>query len=53
MWTVRIPTTCLTMKLTFTVGKKQLGPHYRPHAFKKHGFAVAAEVLDKVKAAGL
>ncbi len=38
-------------EVTFTVGKKQLGPII-DRTIQKHGFTVAAEVLDKVKATG-
>ena len=38
-------------EITFTVGKKQLGPII-DRTISKHGFTVAAEVLDKVKATG-
>ena len=38
-------------EVTFTVGKKQLGPII-DRTIQKHGFTVAAEVLDKVKSTG-
>ena len=38
-------------EVTFVVGKKQLGPII-DRTIQKHGFTVAAEVLDKVKATG-
>ena len=38
-------------EITFVVGKKQLGPII-DRTINKHGFTVAAEVLDKVKATG-
>ena len=51
MWTAPTRTTCSDYEITFTVGKKQLGPII-DRTISKHGFTVAAEVLDKVKATG-
>jgi DNA-directed RNA polymerase subunit beta' len=38
-------------EITYTCGKKQLGPIIE-RTIEKHGFTVAAEVLDKIKATG-
>ena len=38
---------------TFTVRQEAAGQDRRPHASRKHGFTVAAEVLDNIKAPGL
>ena len=45
------PEKLLDYEITFTCGKKQLG-QIVDRTIKKHGFTVAAEVLDAIKATG-
>ena len=45
------PSTICDYEITFTCGKKQLGKIV-DRTIKKHGFTVAAEVLDDIKATG-
>ena len=51
MWTARDPEHVCDYEITFTCGKKQLG-QIVDRTINKHGFTVAAEVLDAIKATG-
>ena len=51
LWTVPIPTHVCDYEITFTCGKKQLG-QIVDRTINKHGFTMAAEVLDAIKATG-
>ena len=53
LWTADATPTeqCFDYEITFTCGKKQLG-QIVDRTISKHGFTVAAEVLDAIKATG-
>ena len=51
MWTAPFPSHEFDLEVSFLVGKKQLGKII-DKCIRKHGFTIATEMLDRIKALG-
>ncbi len=51
MWTAPIPAHEFDLEVSFLVGKKQLGKII-DKCIRRHGFTIATEMLDRIKALG-